>query len=319
MKKYAIMAALLLLAMALCPLAATGAKKENSSPVRASAVPVISYDSRNETEYITVMLSATGSTEKIEMREYIIGCVAAEMSAGCHPEALKAQAVASYTYAKRITENSSDYISDSPLSHQGYVCKEERMEKWGENFEENEKKIADAVDEVFGKSITCNGETVLAVYHSISAGQTRSAKSIWGSDYPYLQSVASPGDKLSPDFSETKSFSAEEFAQMLGVEAEGSTADWVGDISESGGYVETAVICGREFSGEEIREALNLRSSSFEIEAQGSKITVTCRGYGHGVGMSQYGADYMARQGSTWQEIIGHYYPDTEIKSAISE
>ncbi len=310
MKKYAVIAAVLLLSMALCPLAAMGSDNEKN---QEKNLPVISYDVEDESEYITVMLSATGGVQKIEMREYLIGCVAAEMPANYHSEALKAQAVASYSYAKSITEKSADFISDSPQTHQGYVNRQGRIQNWGENFEENEKKISDAVDAVLGKTLTYGDETALAVYHSISSGQTRSAESMWGEEIAYLQSVTSAGDRLSPEFAQSQTFSQEKFAQKLGIIADGDASEWIEKIEKNGGYVTKAVICGKIFSGNEIRSALGLRSSSFEIEFNGD-FTVTCEGYGHGVGMSQYGADYMARQGSTWEEILAHYYPDTQIK-----
>lgn len=309
MKKYAVIAVFLLLSMALCPLAAMGSDEKKP---QQDNLPVISYSVENETEYITVMSSSTGGMQKIEMREYLVGCVAAEMPANYHIEALKAQAVASYSYAKRLTEKSSDYITDSPLTHQGYVNRQTRIRNWEDKFEENEKKISEAVDAVFGKRLTYGGETALAVYHSISAGQTRSAESMWGEEIPYLQAVASAGDRLSPDFVFSQSFSEDEFAEKLGIESYGDASEWVESIEKDNGYVTQAVICGKAFSGNEIRDALGLRSSSFEVTFNG-EFTVTCEGHGHGVGMSQYGADYMARQGSDYAEILAHYYPEAEI------
>lgn len=312
MRKYAVMAALLAVAMLLCPLAAVGTADENVDGVPEDIRPVLSHAVKDSAEYITVMSSATGSTTELEMREYLIGCVAAEMPPDYHEEALKAQAVVSYTYAKRITDNSSDFISDSPQMHQGYASKQERLENWGEDFEDNEKKIASAVDAVMGRIVTYDGEAALTVYHSISAGQTQSAQSLWGEDYPYLQSVPGEGDKLSPDFISTVIFTPAEFSQKLGVSAENGE-DLVEDVKTENGYVTSAVIGGKTFTGAQIREALELKSNSFEIECTNEKVTVTCKGHGHGVGMSQYGADYMARQGSTWQEILLHYYPSTVI------
>jgi stage II sporulation protein D len=232
----------------------------------------------------------------------------------CHEEALKAQAVASYTYAKRVTENSSDFITDSPLTHQGYADRQTRMQNWGADFERNEQKTAQAVDAVYGCFVAYNGEIALTLYHSISAGQTQSAEALWGEDYPYLQSVPSQGDRLSPDFISKSVFEPEEFAELLGISGEGDTAQWVEDIKSENGYVTSAVICGKEFTASQIRDLLELKSTAFEILCEEEKITVTCKGHGHGVGMSQYGADYMARQGSSWQEILLHYYPTATIE-----
>lgn len=314
MRKYAIMAALLAAAMLLCPLAAVGKAEETVDSVTNEIRPVLSHTVKDSTEYITVMSSATGQTTELEMREYLIGCVAAEMPPDYHEEALKAQAVVSYTYAKRITDNSADFISDSPMMHQGYASKQERLDDWGADFEKNEQRIASAVDEVMGQTVTYNGEAALTVYHSISAGQTQSAESLWGENYPYLQSVPGEGDKLSPDFISVESFTPEEFSEKLEISEEAEIS--VGEIKTENGYVTSAVISGKTFTGAEIREALELKSNSFEIECTNEKVTVTCKGHGHGVGMSQYGADYMARQGSTWQEILLHYYPSTVIAQA---
>ncbi len=311
MRKYAVMAVMLMAAMLLCPLAAVGAANEKPPEAPIEPMPVLIHADKDDTEYITVMSSATGSTTKLEMREYLIGCVAAEMPPDYHEEALKAQAVVSYTYARRMLGNSADFISDSPLTHQGYAPKQERLENWEEDFEKNEQRIAAAVDEVMGQYVAYNGAAALTVYHSISAGRTQSAESLWGEDYPYLQSVPGDGDKLSPDFISTVSFSEAEFSQKLGVDNAA-----VEDMQTENGYVTSAVIGGKNFTGAEIREKLELKSNSFEIESEDNKVTVTCKGHGHGVGMSQYGADYMARQGSSWQEILFHYYPDTQIVRA---
>ena len=310
MRKYVVMAALLLAVMVFCPLAAMGAKSGEENVI----APVISYSVENKTEYITVMSSSTGGTQRIEMREYLIGCVAAEMLPSCHEEALKAQVVASYTYAKRLTENSSDLITDSPLTHQGYADRQKRIQIWGADFEKNEQKISQAVDAVYGCYLTYGGETALTLYHSISAGQTQSAVALWGEDYPYLQSVQSTGDRLSPDFISKSVFEPEEFADLLGIDDDADVAEWVEEIQTENAYVTSAVICGKEFTASQIRDLLELKSTAFEILCEEEKITVTCKGHGHGVGMSQYGADYMARQGSTWQEILLHYYPLTAIE-----
>ncbi len=309
MRKYLVMAALLAVSMLICPLAAVGTASEKPPDAPIEPMPVLTHAVGDGTEFITVMSSATGDTVKLEMREYLIGCIAAEMPPDYHEEALKAQAVVSYTYAKRIMDNSADFISDSPLTHQGYASRQERIDNWGDDFEKNEQRIASAVDAVMGKYVVYDGEAALTVYHSISAGQTQSAESLWGENYPYLQSVPGEGDKLSPDYISVVSFDADEFSQKLGINGD-ATAD---DVKTENGYVTSAVIGGKTFSGAEIREALELKSNSFEIECTDEKVTVTCKGHGHGVGMSQYGADYMARQGSSWQEILLHYYPSTDI------
>ena len=170
---------------------------------------------------------------------------------------------------------------------------------------------------MLGVYLAYDGETALTAYHSISSGRTASAKALWGSDIPYLISVESPGDRLSPDYISEKKFTDEEFsalAKAAGIDISGESGDWVGDIeSDDGGYVTSIEICGKRLGGSEFRTTFSLKSTAFEISHSGGEFAVTCKGHGHGVGMSQYGADYMARQGSSWREILAHYYPGAEI------
>ncbi len=311
--------------MILCPAAAfaDGFFKEDTQKVMG-----MNTDDSGEGKYISVMSSSTGRTEKIKLREYVIGSVAAEMPALYHTEALKAQAVASYTYAKKVGEQNEKYkesylgdadITDSPDTHQGYIDEKRRKEKWGDNFEEYEKKIENAVDEVFGYFMTYNGDTALAVYHSNSAGKTQSAKTLWGTEIPYLISVESPGDKLSPDYITEHKFSKSDFKKLAkgcDISLDGEAQEWVGELTKAdSGYVISVRLGSTEVSASKFREEFGLKSCCFDIDYNDGEFTVTCCGYGHGAGMSQYGADYMARQGCTWREILKHYYTGIEIES----
>ncbi len=313
MRRYAFISIFIALSMIICPVAALG-KDKKSDEVKNVSGKIVSFSSQDDGEYISVMSSSDGEISKMEMREYLIGCIAAEMPLNYHPEALKAQAVVSYTYALRTIQSGTGEadITDDTAKHQGYIDKEKRKEKWGENFEANEKKAGDAVDAVYGNVITYKGETALTVYHSVSAGATQSAEELWESDIAYLQSVASPGDRLSPDYAQSVSFSEKEIIDLLGIDSDESG---IGETEYTeGGYVETIEICAVEFSGAQVREKLSLRSNCFDVTYDNGMYKFDVRGHGHGVGMSQYGADYMARQGSTWQEIVAHYYPGTEIE-----
>lgn len=307
MKQRLFLISLIVASLAVCPCAVfLNCEEEKATPALAE----------NE-KTISVMLTDSGKTEKTKMREYIIGCVAAEMSPFCHSEALKAQAVASYTYAMYVTDNSGKSISDSPDSHQGYLSEKERREKWKENYDKYEKKIEDAVDAVSGQIITYNGKTALTVYHSICIGKTQSALNMWGEDYPYLQSAESSGDILSPDRVTHHSFKEAEYVDILeknGITPSKNAEENVGKISlNSDGYASEIEINGKAVSASDFRKMFKLESTCFEIEYSDEEYIVTCNGSGHGVGMSQYGADYMARQGSTWREIIEHYYSGAEI------
>ncbi len=312
------------LALILCPVAALGSTPNGETQNEAHTEKA--ENASEENAYISVMSSSTGKIERVGMREYVIGCVAAEMPALYHTEALKAQAAACYTYAKKTCEQNQKHkdsdlgdadITDSPDTHQGYLSEKRRKEKWGEKFSEYEAKITKAVDDVFGYYLTCDGETALAVFHSISAGSTQSAKEMWGTEIPYLISVESPGDKLSPDYISEVSFSEFEFkrlAKECGAKLSGDADGWLGETEKTdSGYVTSVNLSGQNISASKIREEFGLRSLCFNIKYNGKEFVFTCCGYGHGVGMSQYGADYMARQGFSWQEILKHYYPGTAL------
>lgn len=322
MKINLIVCIMVVFALLICPVAAIGIVSEEN----LSETELYSVKNETEEEFISVMSSSTGKIGKVGMREYVIGCVAAEMSAVYHTEALKAQSVACYTYAKKTCEQNLKYksaelsdadITDSPETHQGYLSKSQRKEKWGEKYEEYEAKISAAVDEVFGYYLEYGGETVLAVYHAVSAGSTQSAESLWGSEIPYLISVESPGDKLSPDYVSKETFSEAEFkklAKECGAKLSGDADEWLGKTEKDDfGYTVSITLGTQKISASKIREEFGLRSLSFDAEYSGGNFVFTCYGYGHGVGMSQYGADYMARQGFSWQEILKHYYTGAEI------
>lgn len=321
MKSYTLLCFFLALAMILCPLCSFQKAEDilsgeifggeygqdyNDSPVSAAAVKIMSAESKNITE--------------IPLREYLIGTIAAEMAPGCHEEAIKAQAIAAHTlleYTKlhRPVENAD--ITDSSKTHQGYLNKEAQKAKWGESYENNREKIGRCVDEVINYTVFCDGEVIMAAYHAISNGSTESASEVWGGSYPYLTSVPSPGDKLSPSYSSSLSVTKDDFKSIMekqGAALSEAPEKWVGEIKNTAaGTVRTVTVGGKEFKGTEIREYFSLKSSSFTCVYKDGEFYFTVSGYGHGVGMSQYGADFMARQGADYREILKHYYPGTEI------
>ena len=274
--------------------------------------PPVSEDIDNSV--IKVMSGENGFIKSMNVREYLIGCVSGEMSVSYHEEALKAQAVASYTYAKYISSRDSQKlggadISDDSSVYQSYIDKKARQEKWGDQFAHNEKIIESAVDQVLYEYISYKSKPIMAVYHNLCSGKTESAENVWGSKVPYLISVTSSGDKLSPVFESESIFKIDDFKNKLNVDkAE------VGEIkSFDSGIVDEIDVNGKVFSGQEIRNIFGLKSSYFKIKTDKDSVVFTCFGNGHFVGMSQYGADYMARQGSTYKEILQHYYPGTDI------
>lgn len=276
-------------------------------------------------DVISVFMTASEETETIEMRDYVIGSVAAEMPASYELEALKAQALVSVTFAEYIktaesnsTPGGADITDDSSL-HQGYISTEEMKENWGDAFEAYYNRISQAADAVIDKVITYDGRPIMAAYHAISSGRTESAANIWQSDIPYLQSVESPGDVYSTRYSLTEAFSAEELKSALrsvsGVNTDDIDENFIviNGVTEAG-TVTSVTVGGKEMTGTELRSCLNLRSPCFTAEYSEGEYLITVKGYGHGVGMSQYGADYYAKQGMTYEEIILHYYTGVEIE-----
>jgi stage II sporulation protein D len=323
LKQYAIYAALLFVLLAVVPVLTNGmhpqqAVTQEETVIRESATARTrsdeTEDNASETiETINVVRAASGKTETLAVTEYILGCVAGEMALGYHEEALKAQAVACYTYAVYRTNAGEKTISDSSENAQAYLDLEARKKRWGDAFARNEDKLGKIVSEVRGKQILYDGKPILAAFHSNNAGMTESALVYWGTDYPYLQSVQSKGDRLSPDLTAVVTFSSSVMKSKLndadGVKLGKNAIDWFGISTRSdAGTITSILVGGKELTGVSLRTVLGLRSANFEIKYKDDTFTVTTKGLGHGVGMSQYGADFMARQGSGYTEILEHYY-----------
>ncbi len=273
---------------------------------------------------VTVYESATEQTLSLSVEEYLLGVVAAEMSVDYHTEAIKAQVVAAYTYLyrKHLQNKTAEVkydITSSPELDQGYCDDKQRAEKWGDQTQANTKKIEKIIAEVKHQLLVYQNEPILAAYHAVSAGNTESAKNVWGTDYPYLQNEVSVGDLLAPDYLSEVKVSADSFVKTmtaLGATPKGAAAKYIGKSEKSvAGTVLKITICGKEFSGAKVRKAFSLRSAAFDLSFGEDVFVFSVTGYGHGVGMSQFGADYMARQGSNYHEILAAYYRGTEIVS----
>lgn len=271
---------------------------------------------------IKVFNTDTDTVMELSFREYITGVVAGEMPVEFHSEALSACTVAAATLARKKLESGSDaqldgaVISTDPAKHQAYMSVEEMKEKWQDDFDVYYKKLTEAVNKAIDYSITYNGELIIAAYHSISPGKTESAENIWAAAYPYLVSVESEGDKLSPKYESVVEISKEDFKKKMkntGVSFHNDEISISAGEYTDAGTLKKITIGDKDFSGKELRELFSLRSAAVTITKTDNNIVFNVKGYGHGVGMSQYGADYYARQGMTWQEIISHYYPNTQI------
>lgn len=253
---------------------------------------------------------------EMELETYIAGVVLAEMPASFEKEALKAQSAAARTYTQKAMITGGKHKDGSVCTDstccQGYVSREDYLLQGG--TAEAADKVLEACRDTAGMVLVYEGELIEATYFSCSGGDTESAVAVWGTDIPYLQSVSSPGEEKSIVYEQTKTFTPGEFTQALNLHLSGSPKDWVTVITRTdGGGVASMTVGGTTFSGTKLRSLLGLRSTAFTLNATDSLITVTTRGYGHRVGMSQYGAEAMAISGSTYDEILAHYYPGTRL------
>lgn len=252
-----------------------------------------------------------------ELEEYVAGVVAAEMPASFPLEALKAQAVAARTYEVRQMRAAG---SDSVLYDvgQAYADEAAQREKWGENYGQYAAKIRRAVRETAGEIMIYDGEPILAAFHAQSGGKTENAENVWDSPLPYLRSVDSAEDKAAPGYETEISLSAEEILQRL--ETKGSPTQTAKDLSieilsrTDAGYVAEVSAGGLRLTGRQLREALGLRSANFTVEKQADGFAFHTYGYGHGAGMSQYGASFLAEKGLNYREILNHYYTNVNFE-----
>ena len=280
------------------------------------------------TDTVTVLQAASGNVIETDTVEYLVGCLACELPPDTPTEALKAQAVAAYTNVVRLKENPDGKAGDADITddtglHQGYYDEQTRREKWGDKYNTYSEKFSAAVNAVYGQILTYEDKPITAAYFALCAGRTESAKNIWGGDVPYLVSVTSTGDRLSPDLQTETVLSAEEVRTALAADSEivlgENPAEWITDltVSDSESGVVTAVcVGGKTVTGQTLRTRFGLRSPAFTVGYTDGSFHFTVSGSGHFVGMSQYGADYMARQGADYKEILAHYYPGTVLENA---
>ena len=305
MKKILCSGLIILSAMFIFPL--LGATTEQKPAVSAATKFFTSKtDKQEKGDTFRICDMQTDTVSVLTADEYIFGVVAAEMPALYEPEALKAQAVAAYTLACRRRADNKDKSYDLTAE-----------KRWGDKAEEYSKKIKDAVADAKNLIVTYEGEPITAVYHAISSGKTEDSRDIWGGSLSYLKPVASPGDKLSPDYISEVKVSAEELQKKLGDECKlsGEPAAYFGEPKRTdSGSVLTVPVCGTDINGAKIRSIFDLRSLNFSVKYADGSFTFTVRGYGHGVGMSQYGANYMAKQGSDFKEILTYYYTGCKVE-----
>jgi len=273
-------------------------------------------DSLQKTEKACeIFIEVEGQKDKIPLETYIVGVVAAEMPVAFNKEALKAQAIAARTYALKTTNYGKNAIAPT-VARQVYYNKEQRKANWTSNFPGNEKKIVEAITETEGQVLLYNNELITAMFHSTSNGQTESAYGYSGNDLPYLQSVASMSDQTSPKFATIKEWTLAEWNALWSTKWQASDFNRMQLFLNDSGRVDRLQLGKNVWSGREIRTLLQLPSTDFKItyNSTAGKVQVATKGYGHGVGMSQYGANAMASEGKTASEILHYYYQQIEIK-----
>lgn len=286
----------------------TSSNKPASTPTKVEEKPVPEVVVDNNT-YVTVKRS-NGSVIKVELEEYVIGVVGAEMPAAFNIEALKAQAVIARTYALKALERGTVLTDNS--STQNYKSDEQLKSMWGSMYQTYHQKIRNAVSSTKGVYLTYSGTIIDAVYHSTSNGQTEDSKYVWGNALPYLVSVSSPYDSSNPSFSKSVFFSYGDLSSKLGVEVTAETPIQI-EGTTLGKRVEKLAVGDAKFTGVQVRSKLGLRSADFDVAKTDGGYTFTMRGYGHGVGLSQYGANGMANHGYDYASILKHYYTGVTI------
>ncbi len=346
MKKRVLALLICFLIMALLPLIAITFKTNKNQTVITDSNPETDvFDISKSVAEISTDTSVTKDNNKkssfkildtdsekiitVDDRTFCYGAVAAEMMPNFEQEALKAQCVACYTHFCRLRSEQrsnpdsslkgADFSADLS-KNQVYMSNEKMKEVWGNLYETSFNSIKSAVDDVFGKVLTDNnGNLITIAYHAISGGATESFLDVFEKDIPYLCAVPSPWDMLVPEYLSEYTLSEDEFKiKITEYEKKSDLSknpdEWVGKcIKTESGMVKNIKIGNYDFSGTEIRKIFGLRSANFDIEYSNKKFKFTVRGYGHGVGMSQYGAEYMARQGADYKEILSWYYKGANI------
>ncbi len=278
---------------------------------------------------VTLTIQDGDTTEQMTLERYLTGVVRGEMPASFEMEALRAQAAAerSYVYyqlaaGRKDAHPDADFCTDHTCCS-AYLSETAAREKWGGDFAPWNTRVEQAVSDTDGQVVLYNGRPILAVFHSSSAGRTAAAGDVWSGDLPYLVSVDSPeGEETVPNYYSAVTFTAAEAKEKLlaahpELKLSGTPDRWFGAAAENGsGRVETVSVGGTDIEGTELRRIFGLRSACFTVAADSESVTFRVTGYGHGVGMSQYGANQLAREGKTWQEILEWYYTGATVGNA---
>ncbi len=313
-------ALLLLFPLALVPSPTVTKPQDTPTSVTTPSKPT---DKPTDLPTFTLLDKKQGVLYTYAARDFLIYTVAALMPADYHTEALKAQTVAAYSYylyeKTQNADNTSLQGADSanlPDSFPASYSPDGLKTLWGEHYDQNLQTVVTAVDSVLGISLSYDDSPVCAITHPLNHGRTESATVALGTDFPYLVSVTSAGDTLSPSCTSTVTVSDTDFQKAFpSLTLSGDPASWIGTdpILSEGGTVVGLTIGGTSFTGNQLRERFSLPSASFTLAHGDSGFTFTVKGNGNAVGMSRFGANHMANQGFSYAEILAHYYPNTTL------
>ena len=299
--------------------ASSAAAPEPETPDAASLPP-----SDRDSETFLIADQSDGAVVSVPRRDYLIGAVAAEMPITWPDEALKAQAIAAHSYALYCRDHAQDpaagWLTADPARRQGYLTDAVLRSYWGTAYEANYARLSALVDSVLTQVLYYEDAPAGTSYFAISNGQTEASENVWGTALPYLVPVDSSTDTAADNYEYTLNLSAAQLQQLLaeqlGIAADLSQqAQWFGTpMLTPSGYVDSLPVCGQTVQGTALRKALGLRSACFTVVCQSGTFSFTTRGYGHGVGMSQWGAKALAEQGADYRAILAHYYPGTQLQ-----
>ena len=303
-------------------------KDEGTALEKEEKSRVSSQKEESGEEVFLILNEATNEVEEVTAMEYALGAVMAEMPPDFHIEALKAQSLSALTRARYLKKKYEDgkgsfpncHFSQNPDFNQGFIREENASKIYKDNTDIYLNKMKEAANFAVSREITYEGEPILAAYHAMSAGFTEDCENVWDRKVPYLTKTESRGDTLAENFEGSVTVSYGDMKNILqkafpeGSFQDGDEKNWIEPlIISKGGYVEKCLAGNAETDGKTIRKLLDLRSASFIIKADNGNFNITTKGYGHGVGLSQVGADFMARQGQTAEEIIEYYYKGAEV------
>lgn len=266
-------------------------------------------------QIVRVKKTSNGEIINVPLEDYVVHVLAGEMPITFEKEALKAQAVAARSYVLKKIEKSKEKNYDvvDSTNDQVYLDDEKLKSKWKDNYEKNINTLRQVVIETKGEYLTYNGEVIQAFFFSTSSGKTENSEEVFTSALPYLVSVDSSWDEISPVFNSNTEMSLSDFYTKLNLPYEKNINFKIASYNKSG-TIKNVSINDKIYKATDVRTKLGLRSANFNIKQEGTNVIIETKGFGHGVGMSQYGALAMAKNGKTYDEILKHYYQGVEIK-----